>query len=200
MKLYGQIFDENNDILITNKNSNIIIGEFESANDNYIYSKNKNIIITQENGSILNGIFDTDPDKTHYNLDLGNLDSAYKTLLKTGGDLTINVVDGDIGASSLDTHISSINATSRDFTDSINVNVQGEIVATAKNNTKTDNRLINLRAKTSDMKIKKIDSDGGVLLTAADWRQPDARPVPKDDEGYYLLEIGNGHCWFVEVE
>lgn len=32
------------------------------------------------------------------------------------------------------------------------------------------------------------------------YREGELQSVPKDDEGYYLLEIGNGHCWFVEVE
>ena len=32
------------------------------------------------------------------------------------------------------------------------------------------------------------------------YREGVLQSVPEDNDGYYLLEIGNGHCWFVEVE
>lgn len=183
MNIFGSIFDKNGTINISNVNSNIVIGEVNSTNDNYIKTETSNIVINQVNGSILNGI--SDSSSKHSNYDLGNPDKAYKTLIASGGDLNLNVIDGDIGISSLQNHKSSIDASSRDYTDSININVKGAVSAKAINNNKTDSRIINLRAKESDMKIKNITSDGGVILTAADWKQPDTRPTPTDEENYF---------------
>ena len=88
-----------------------------------------------------------------------------------------------------------IDATTRDYTDSLNVGVIGTIIATAKNNTKTDKRLINLRGHYSNLNIKEVTSDGDVILTAADWNTPDLRPTPKNDEeyftGYSILNVIN---------
>ena len=107
----------------------------------------------------------------------------YKTLISTGKDLIINIIDGDIGFAPADA-ATTTNASSRDFTNSINVNVGGEITLTAKNTNSTDTRIINLRTKESDMKIKKIDADGDILLTSADWKQADS-PVGSINSEYY---------------
>lgn len=179
-------------IEITNENSNIEIGEFDSSNDFYVNAQNGNIIISQTNGDILNGIVDTDTENKNQNHDLGNKDQAYKTLLSTGGNLTMNVEGGNIGA---DTHALNgkesgfgVNASTRDYTESINVKVNGTVNAKATNN---GNALVNIRAKDSDLKVNNITSDGNVMLTAVDWKQADARPTPSDDSYYHGYSIVN---------
>ena len=32
------------------------------------------------------------------------------------------------------------------------------------------------------------------------YREGELKEVEKDSDGYYLLEVGNGHCWFVTVD
>ena len=88
-------------IEITNENSDIEIGEYDSNNDFYVNAQNGNIIISQKNGDILNGVADPDTKNKNQNHDLGNKDKAYKTLLTAGGNLSMNVDGGNIGA---DTH------------------------------------------------------------------------------------------------
>ena len=173
------------DIEIVNENSDISIGEYGSDNDFYINTKDGSIKLTQTNGNIINGIVDTDTQNKNQNHDLGNPDKAYKTLISTSDNLDINVTDGNIGS---DTHALSgkesgfgINASTRDYTESINVNVGGVINAQATNN---DNALINIRAKNSDLKVDNITSDGNVMLTVVDWKQADQNPTP-DDEAYF---------------
>ena len=182
--IQGSIKTDNQDIKITNKNSDIRIGEYESDNDNYINAQNGNVIISQTNGNILNNITDPDNSKTHQNNDLGNSDHAYKTLIAAGSNLIINTKDGDIGSTSHSNPGYSINADTRDYTESINVNVKGNVNATAENNKEKDVRLINIRAKDSDLNAENIKSDGNVILTAADWKQADQNPTP-DDEAYF---------------
>ena len=173
------------DIEIVNENSDISIGEYGSDNDFYINTKDGSIKLTQTNGNIINGIVDTDTQNKNQNHDLGNPDKAYKTLISTSDNLDINVTDGNIGS---DTHALSgkesgfgINASTRDYTESINVNVGGVINAQATNN---DNALINIRAKNSDLKVDNITSDGNVMLTVVDWKQADQNPTP-DEEAYF---------------
>ncbi len=179
-------------IEIINENSDIEIGEYDSSNDFYVNAQNGNIIISQTNGDILNGIDDTDTENKNQNHDLGNKDQAYKTLLSTGGNLTMNVEGGNIGS---DTHALDgkesgfgINASTRDYTESINVNVAGVVNANASNN---DNALINLRAKDSNLNVNNITSDGNVMLTAVDWKQADARPAPSDESYYHGYSVVN---------
>ncbi len=84
----------------------------------------------------------------------------------------------------------SIDASTRDYTESINVKVGGSLTAKATNDTKSTNRLINIRAKESDLTIKDVTSDGNVILTSADWRQADTKPTPHDNSyftGYSVL-------------
>ena len=179
-------------IEITNENSDIEIGEYDSNNDFYVNAQNGNIIISQKNGDILNGVVDPDTQNKNQNHDLGNKDKAYKTLLTTGANLSMNVEGGNIGA---DTHALNgkesgfgINASTRDYTESINVKVNGTVNANAANN---GNALVNIRAKDSDLKVNNITSDGNVMLTAVDWKQADARPTPSDDSYYHGYSIVN---------
>ena len=192
----GSINAEQKDITITNKNSDIRIGEYdstnESGNDNYIATGAGNITINQTNGNILNNI--TDAGNLHRNYDLGNPNSAYKTLIKSGNDLIISVKDGDIGLTSHDNPGFSIDASTRDYTESINVNVCGNLIAKAINDTKDTKRLINIRAKESDLTIKDVTSDGNVILSSVDWKQTDTRPTPEDNSyftGYSVLSSAN---------
>ena len=160
-----------NEIDIINANSDVIIGD-NTGNDNYINAVNNNVNITVNNGNLLNSGVD-------------------KTLIKSGKDLNISVKDGDIGMT--DNAIDgkkpgfSINASTRDKTESININVAGVITASAENETQTGDRLINLTAKDSDMKINQVKADGNVMLTAAEWDTEDRNPTPGeyDEEDYF---------------
>ena len=189
----GLINAINQDIVINNQNSNIEIGEYETGNDNYILANNGNVIINQTNGNILNGIIDPDTNNKNQNHDLGNPDHAYKTLINAGENLTITTNGGNIGK---DTHNLEnkesgfgINASTRDYTESINVNVKGKVKVDAKNN---GNALVNLRAKNSDLKVDNIKSDGNIMLTAIDWKQKDEEtPNPNNEEYYRGYSIVN---------
>ena len=160
-----------NEIDIINSNSDVIIGD-NTDNDNYINAVNNNVNITVNNGNLLNSGVD-------------------KTLIKSGKDLNISVKDGDIGMT--DNAIDgkkpgfSINASTRDKTESVNINAGGVITASAENETKTGDRLINLTAKDSDMKINQVKADGNVMLTAAEWDTEDRNPTPGeyDEEDYF---------------
>ena len=179
----GKVLAEKQNITINNQNSDLIIGELDSANNNYVEATSGNVMITQTNGDVLNGIDDKSSNK-HQNADLGNPQQSYKTLIATGGYLEMKVTDGDIGYTDNTAPGFSIDAATRDWTDSINIKVDGDVTAIATNNNNSDIRLINLRAKDSDLNIKNIKADGNVILTAADWKQADARPTP-DDEAYF---------------
>ena len=160
-----------NEIDIINANSDVIIGD-NTGNDNYINAVNNNVNITVNNGNLLNSGVD-------------------KTLIKSGKDLNISVKDGDIGMT--DNAIDgkkpgfSINASTRDKTESVNINAGGVITASAENETQTGDRLINLTAKDSDMKINQVKADGNVMLTAAEWDTEDRNPTPGeyDEEDYF---------------
>ncbi len=182
----GLINAINKDIVINNQNSNIEIGEYATDNDNYILANNGSVIINQTNGNIINGIIDPDTNNKNQNHDLGNPDHAYKTLINASQNLKITTNGGNIGK---DTHNLEnkesgfgINASTRDYTESINVNVKGTVTVDAKNN---DNALVNLRAKNSDLKVNSIKSDGNVMLTAADWKQKDEETPDPNNEEYY---------------
>lgn len=192
----GLINAINKDIVINNQNSNIEIGEYATDNDNYILANKGNIEINQTNGNILNGIIDPDANNKNQNHDLGNPDHAYKTLINAGENLTITTNGGNIGK---DTHNLEnkesgfgINASTRDYTESINVNVKGKVKVDAKNN---GNALVNLRAKNSDLKVDNIKSDGNIMLTAIDWKQKDEEtPNPNNEEyyrGYSIINAAN---------
>lgn len=182
----GLIKAENQNIIITNENSDIVIGEYASSNDNYITASNGNVQINQTNGNILNGIIDTDTVNKNQNHDLGNRDQAYKTLIKAGKDFIAKVTNGNIGK---DTHNISgketgfgVNASTRDYTESINVNVNGKVNLKAQN---SNNALINVRAKDANLNIDSIVSDGNVMLTVADWKQADLASPDVNNEPYY---------------
>ncbi|MGN0030615.1 MAG: hypothetical protein ACI37Q_01510 [Candidatus Gastranaerophilaceae bacterium] len=186
----GKITDENGNILILNRNSNIEIGEYASDNDNYIYANNGNVVISQQNGDILNGIVDEGNVENNRNHDLANPDRAYKTLINANGNLELYVENGNVGN---DTHFLDgkdsgfgINASTRDYTESINVNVSGTITADNR-----DNGLFNLRAKESDLNIDKINTDGNVMITAADWKQSDQNPTPSEEDYYHGYSVLN---------
>ena len=183
--LIGSVKADKQNVEITNSNGDLRIGSLSDSNDNYITSVTNDVIINQTNGNIINGIIENGVE--HQNHDRGNINSAYKTLISANGDITFNVTDGDIGSYS-NTEIvagTSFDASTRDYTESINVQANGLVNAKVVNNTNTDDRLINLRAKESDLKIGTIETDGNVILTAADWKQADIRPVDKSDTEYF---------------
>ena len=183
LTIEGKVLAEKQDIVINNQDSDLIIGEYDSNNDSYVETADGDIIINQQNGNILNGIADTAGSK-HQNYDFGNPQQSYKTLLAANGNLTMNVADGDVGYTDNVRPGFTIDASTRDWTDSVNVNVSGVVNAQATNNRKTDSRLVNLRAKDSDLNVQNITANGNIILTAADWKQADARPTP-DDEAYF---------------
>ena len=189
----GLITAKKGNILLENKDSNILIGEYESKNNNYINANNGNVTINQTNGSIINSIADaSDGNRQNYNL--ANKEQSYKTLINSSNDLIINVIDGSVGSTANSAPGFSIDAKTRDWTESINVNVQGSVIAKAVNENSTDKQLVNLRAVESDLNIKNIESDGNVILTASDWKQGDARPTPDDNnyfKGHSILNVSN---------
>ena len=178
---------------ITNENGNITLYK-----DILAYTGDINV--SQTNGSIINGIVDNTI-ANHSSVNFADnaellVKGIYVPNLTTSQDLIINVVDGDIGVNSNPNAKVGIDATTRDFTDSINVNIGGNVTATAKNNTNSDKRVINLRAKDSNLNIKDINSDGDVILTAADWDIEDMRPTPDDStyfEGHSILNTSENN-------
>ena len=140
---------------ITNKNSNVVIGD-NTENDNYI-TASQNININNTDGSILNA-------------------GAEKILVKADGDLNMTAINGTIGsgvqqtgASTNSTGIGPKAQGSRDFTKSINGNIKGKVTAKTTDSANTNNDLvINYAAIDSDMNINSIKADGRVILTVDD--------------------------------
>lgn len=189
----GLITAKKGNILLENKDSNILIGEYESKNNSYINANNGNVTINQTNGSIINSIVDAS-DGNHQNYNLANKEQSYKTLIKSSNDIILNVIDGSIGSTANSAPGFSIDAKTRDWTESININTQGSVIAKAINENSTDKQLVNLRAVESDLNIDSIESSGNVILTAADWKQEDTRPTPDDNnyfKGYSILNASD---------
>ena len=196
ISIEGSVKADKQNIVITNKDSNITIGEYASDNDNYINAVTGNVVVNQTNGDILNGITDTDTSAKHQNHDLGNANHSYKTLIASGNDLIINAIDGNIGSTTNANPGVSIDASTRDYTESLNINVGGTVSTRATNENNSDKRLVNIRAKDSDLNLKDVTSEGNVILTAADWKQADTRPTPDDEEyfkGYSVLSANTGN-------
>lgn len=186
----GKVQNEKGDITVTVENSDLVIGEYNTDNDNYISAEKGNVVINQINGNVLNGITDEGNVGNNQNHDLGNVDKAYKTLINANGNLSFNIQGGNVGS---DTNALSgkesgfgINASTRDYTESINVNVTGTVSADA-----TDNDLFNLRAKDSNLNIDNITTDGNVMITASDWKQADVVPAPNSEEYYHGYSVVN---------
>ena len=140
-----------NGLTVQNVDSDVVIGD-ETRNDNYITSSD-DVNINIENGSLLNSGVD-------------------KTLIKTtnGGNLKVDVVDGSIGLDDGNKGMFiGVGPKSRDFTRSINVNVDGAITATTEQNQSKEDLNINIAGKNSDLKIDHIKADGKVILTTADF-------------------------------
>lgn len=178
----GLVEATSSNINVVSNNSDVSIGENGTTNDNYLTAA-KDVVININNGSLLNNIAGTGS-----NYDLGNPNLDYKTLIKTGENLLISVKDGNVGASDASNPGFGINASSRNYTDSINVKVGGTVNVSAANETQTDDRLVNLRSVESDMKIDSVKADGNVILTAADWRQSDGEySDPLYNNGYSII-------------
>lgn len=134
---------------INNSNSDVVIGD-TTANENYITS-NGDININIDNGNLYNSGVD-------------------KTLLKTtnNGKLNINVTDGNIGEEvGNKAGISTgVDPNARDFTKSINVDIEGAITAKALQKSKTEDLIVNIASRGKDLKVDHIKADGKVILTA----------------------------------
>lgn len=165
MDIDGKVATTNaSNITLTSSDADIVIGHDNTDNN------------VQSGGSII--VNQTDGDVLNYGGD--------KTMLKASSDLIMNVIDGNIGATSNTNPGFSVNASTRDYKETLNINIGGTVTANAENSTANPDavRLVNLRSKASDMKVNHIKADGNVILTAADWKQPDQNPTP-DDEAYF---------------
>jgi len=143
-------------VRIDSKNGSVTIGDDKNAG-NYV-TAGKDIDIVVVDGSILN-----------YGVE--------KTLLKAGGDLRMDVTNGTIGLGVQQKACTGTNCTgigpkadgARDFTKSINANIDGTVTATTKDKAATGKDLvINYAAIDSDMNINAIKADGRVILTVDD--------------------------------
>lgn len=165
MDIDGKVATTNaSNITLTSSGADIVIGHDNT--DNNVQSGGS-IMVNQAGGDVLN-----------YGGD--------KTMLKASSDLIMNVIDGNIGATSNKNPGFSVNAPTRDYKETLNINIGGTVTANAENSTANPDtvRLVNLRSKASDMNVNHIKADGNVILTAADWKQPDQNPTP-DDEAYF---------------
>ena len=151
-----------NGLNVKNSNSNVVIGD-DTKNDKYITSTG-DVNIDVNNGSILNyGV----------NKTLINIQNS-SALNMNAIDGTIGLDDGNCGAACI-----GVGPDSRDFTKSINVTSDGAITATTSQNALTDDLVINIAGKNSDLNIDHVKADGKVLLTTADF--------DKDGKGYSIL-------------
>ncbi len=147
-----------NNVYATQKGGgDFVIGD-RTNNNSYITS-NKNIDINTNKGSILN-----------YGVE--------KTLLKAGGNLTMNATDGTIGLPVQQKACEGTGCTgigpkveeSRNFKKSINGQIYGKVKASTTDSTaaKQNDYVINYASIDSDMKIDTIKADGRVILTVDD--------------------------------
>ncbi len=149
MHIMGHV-DQNNKGTLDFKgtNSNIVIGD-NTDNDFYV----------------------TSDGETTFTVDNGNLYNygVAKTLIQTtdGANLTMKVTNGaigkEVGPCDGDS-CTGIGTQARDWTKSVNVNVDGVITAESKGN----NALINLASAGKDMNLNYVKSDGRVILLADD--------------------------------
>ena len=151
-----------NGLTVNNKDSNVVIGD-ETNNDKYITSGG-DVKIAVNNGSILNyGV-----NKTLINIE----NSALLNMSATDG--TIGLDDGNCGSACI-----GVGPDSRDFTKSINVTSDGAITATTTQDALTDDLVINIAGKNSDLNIDQVKADGKVILTTADFDE--------NNKGYSIL-------------
>ncbi len=149
MNIMGHV-DQNNKGTLDFKgtNSNIIIGD-NTDNDFYVTSDGETTF-TINNGNLYNY-------------------GVAKTLIQTtdGANLTMKVTDGAIGKEvgpCDDGVCTGIGPNQRDWTKSVNVNVDGVITAESKGT----GALINLASANKDMNLNYVKSDGRVILLADD--------------------------------
>ena len=176
MDIDGKVVTTNaSNITLTSSGADIVIGHDNTDNN------------VQSGGSIT--INQTDGDVLNY----GGNNSADKTMLAASSNLIMNVIDGNIGATGASNPGFSVNAPTRDYTKTLNINIGGSVTANAINSEANPDgvRLVNLRSKDSDMKVNHIKADGNVILTAADWRQPDQNPTPDNEEYFRGYSITN---------
>ena len=154
MNIMGHVTQTNRGKLdFKGTNSNIVIGD-ETDNDFYVKS-NGETTFTVNNGNLYNY-------------------GVAKTLIQTtdGANLTMNVTNGSIGKEVGPCDggaCTGIGIDGRDWTKSVNVNVDGIITATSTGSTnrEADNySLINLASAGNDMKLNYAKSDGRVILLA----------------------------------
>ena len=151
MNIKGHV-DQNNKGTLDFKgtNSNIVIGD-NTDNDFYVTSDGETTF-TINNGNLYNS-------------------GVAKTLIQTtdGANLTMNVTNGAIGKEvgpCDDGVCTGIGPDGRDWTKSVNVNVDG--VITARSTKGTNESLINLASANKDMNLNSVKADGRVILLADD--------------------------------
>jgi len=141
-------------------------GHIKSANDISVNAHHNNIVIGSENASSVNNL-DAVNNVDLYAYD-GNILNAgtQNTIVKAGGDFTAKTIDGTIG----ENVTVGVDPTSRDLTKSINIDVDGTVTANTLRTSAedTNNYVINIASKDSDMNINQINALGDVLLLAGE--------------------------------
>ncbi|MCM1338370.1 MAG: leukotoxin LktA family filamentous adhesin [Muribaculaceae bacterium] len=152
INVQGNVYAKNN-VGINSTNADVRIGHANTTNN---IKADKDINITVADGSILNN-------------------GVEKVLIKAGGNLTMDVTNGTIGEEVRQTGVTESTGIgpkaqgARDFTKSINAQVNGKVKATTTDAAKTGNDLvINYAAIDSNMNIDSIKADGRVILTVDD--------------------------------
>ena len=134
-----------NGINITNKNSNVILGDYTGSNN---LNSTGNVNIKINDGNLLNY-------------------GTKETLIKASKNLDIDVQNGMVGqeVGPCDGGVcTGIGPNGRDLTKSINVNVDGNIKAISTKG--TNKSLVNMASLNNDMRVDQIKADGRVILLA----------------------------------
>lgn len=134
-----------NGINITNKNSNVVLGD-STGNNNL--NSTANVSIQINDGNLLNY-------------------GTKETLIKASKDLNIDVKNGAIGkeVGPCDGGVcTGIGTDGRDLTKSVNVNVDGNVKAISTKG--TNESLINMASLNNNMNVDQIKADGRVILLA----------------------------------
>ena len=134
-----------NGINITNKNSNVILGDYTGSNN---LNSTGNVNIKINDGNLLNY-------------------GTKETLIKASKNLDIDVQNGMVGqeVGPCDGGVcTGIGPNGRDLTKSINVNVDGNIKTISTKG--TNKSLVNMASLNNDMRVDQIKADGRVILLA----------------------------------
>ena len=193
--VYGNVYSDGKDSLITNTNGGIYIDSSANVKNgsNKLTMNNSGangikvqglvkahgVDIHNENSSVVigdntsNNFYITSDGDIKIKINNGSLLNygVAKTLFatKNGGNLNINVTDGTIGeeVGPCDGGVcTGIDKDARDLTKSINGNIEGTYTAVTSRNNRANDLVINMAALDSDMKLNYVDADGRAILLA----------------------------------